>query len=191
MPADIPAEPWRSFLHDLDRHLKGTTELHCFGGFVVAEYYGLERATADIDIVHAVGDGLNRLAAIAGNGSALALQHRVYPDIVTVAVVPEDYQRRLIDIYPTQFVHLRLRPLERHDLVLAKLSRNADRDREDLQRLAAGPGLDVEILRTRYTEELRFQSTNPSRDDLTLQLWTEIIDEIQHRSRTSPTVCNG
>ncbi len=133
MPADIPAEPWRSFLHDLDRHLKGTTDLHCFGGFVVAEYYGLLRATADIDIVHAVGAiGLNRLAAIAGKGSALALQHRVHLDIVTVAVVPEDYERRLIDIYPTQFVHLRLRALERHDLVLAKLSRNADRDREDL-----------------------------------------------------------
>ena len=38
MPADSLSEPWRSFLLDLDHELEGPTELHCFGGFVVAEY---------------------------------------------------------------------------------------------------------------------------------------------------------
>jgi hypothetical protein len=28
-------EPWRSFLRDFDRHLKGVVEPRCFGGFVV------------------------------------------------------------------------------------------------------------------------------------------------------------
>ena len=30
-------EPWNSFLHDLDGVLTGVTEVHCFGGFVLAE----------------------------------------------------------------------------------------------------------------------------------------------------------
>lgn len=182
MSADSLSEPWRSFLLDLDDQLEGPTELHCFGGFIVAEYYGLMRPTADIDIIEAAGvTDLKTLAALAGKGSALAKQHHVYLDIVTVATVPEDYESRLIDIYPETFKNLRLRAFERHDLVLAKLSRNGDRDREDVRRLAAGPGLDVEILKARYAKELRFQSTNVGRDDLTLALWVEIIEEVQRR----------
>ena len=78
MPADSLSEPWRSFLLDLDHELEGPTELHCFGGFVVAEYYGLTRPTADIDIIEAAGvTDLKTLAALAGKGSALARQHHV------------------------------------------------------------------------------------------------------------------
>ena len=184
MPADSLSEPWRSFLLELDHQLEGPTELHCFGGFIVAEYYGLMRPTADIDIIEATGaTDLKTLAALAGKGSALAKQHRVYLDIVTVAIVPEDYESRLIDIYAEMFENLRLRAFERHDLVLAKLGRNGDRDREDVKRLAAGPGLDAEILKKRYTAELRFQSSNPSRDDLTLALWVEMIEETKTRQK--------
>src|SRR4026208_955493 len=49
-PSDPLPEPWRSFLRDLDTQLAGPTELHCFGGFVVAQCYGLMRTTADIDM---------------------------------------------------------------------------------------------------------------------------------------------
>ena len=139
MPGDSLSEPWRSFLLDLDDELEGPTELHCLGGFVVAEYYGLMRPTADIDIIEATGaTDLKTLAALAGKGSELAKQHHVYLDIVTVATVPEEYEQRLIDIYPQMFQNLRLRAFERHDLVLAKLCRNSDRDREDVRRLAPG-----------------------------------------------------
>src|SRR5688500_6932797 len=171
MSADSLSEPWRSFLLDLDAELGGPTELHCLGGFIVAEYYGLTRPTADIDIIEATGaTDLRTLAELAGKGSALAKQHHVYLDIVTVATVPEDYDSRLIDIFPETFKNLRLKAFERHDLVLAKLTRNGDRDREDVRRLAAGPGLDASILQKRYEKELRFQSSNPERDDLTLAL---------------------
>lgn len=184
MSADSLSEPWRSFLLELDHELEGPTELHCFGGFVVAEYHGLMRPTADIDIIDATGaTDLKTLAALAGKGSALAKQHRIYLDIVTVAMVPEDYELRLIDIYPKMFENLRLRAFERHDLVLAKLSRNGDRDREDVRRLAAGPGLDAQTLQKRYAAELRFQSTNPGRDDMTLALWIEMIEETKARAK--------
>ncbi len=68
---------------------------------------------------------------------------------------------------------------ERHDLVLAKLCRNIDRDREDVVALARGPGLDIDVLRQRYQEELRPKLGRPEREDLTLRLWIEIIEELR------------
>jgi Nucleotidyltransferase of unknown function (DUF6036) len=179
MSGDAMREPWRSFLLDVDELLPGPTELHCLGGFVVAEHYGLIRPTADIDIVEARGGSdLRSLQAIGGKGSALAIRHRVYLDIVTVAIVPEDYEQRLVDIHPGTFAQLRLKAFERHDLVLAKLARNADHDREDVKRLATGPGLDCNLLRDRYLREVRFQFGNTSSADLTLDLWVEMIAEV-------------
>jgi hypothetical protein len=34
VPHRVPAEPWASFLRELDELLKSTVELHCLGGFV-------------------------------------------------------------------------------------------------------------------------------------------------------------
>ncbi len=95
----------------------------------------------------------------------------MYLDIVTVASVPENYPERLI---------------ERHDLVLARLARNIDRDREDVKRLAAGPGLDPQVLKQRYESELRHQFGRPEREDLTLELWLEMIQEVQQARHEDP-----
>jgi hypothetical protein len=65
MPSDPLPEPWRSFLRDLDTQLPGPTELHCLGGFVVAQCYGLMRPTADIDILESEGTDLVRIAKLA------------------------------------------------------------------------------------------------------------------------------
>jgi len=74
--------------------------------------------------------------------------------VVTVAEVPDDYESRLIDMQAQGLTHLRVLAFERHDLVLAKLARNTDRDREDVVALARGrgPGLDVDVLRLRYQD---------------------------------------
>jgi hypothetical protein len=64
VPSDSLPEPWRSFLWDLDTQLAGPTELHCFGGFVVAQCYGLTRPTADIDILESKGTDLITLAKL-------------------------------------------------------------------------------------------------------------------------------
>jgi hypothetical protein len=179
MPGEQLHEPWRSFLHDLDAQLSGPTEIHCLGGFVVAEYYGLSRPTADIDIIQVRGaSDAADVQRIGGKGSPLAKKYRVYIDIVTVADVPDGYEERLIDVYAEEFLNLRVRVFERHDLALAKLGRNQDYDREDVRRLALGPGLDVVILEQRYREELRSRLGNPEREDLTLELWIEMIREL-------------
>lgn len=173
-------EPWRSFLLDVDRRLAGPTELHCLGGFVLAARHALVRPTADVDIIEARGTtDLRALQEIGGRGSELARRHHVFLDIVTVATVPEDYEQRLVDIPFGEFKHLRLRAFERHDLVLAKLARNADHDREDVKHLAQRPGLDCNLLRERYQTELRFQFGNVTAADLTLELWLAMIAEVQ------------
>ena len=94
-------EPWESFLRELDEQLAEPTELHCLGGFVVAELYGLERPTADVDILEASkGTDSATLVRLAGKGSPLHKRHKVFLDVVTVAAVPEDYESRLVDLAP-------------------------------------------------------------------------------------------
>ena len=171
-------EPWQSFLLALDDRLTEPVELHCLGGFVISELYGLTRGTADIDVLPGSPDDAATIALLAGRSSALAKRHRVYIDVVTVAQVPENYTGRLIDYEVKGLKRLRLRALERYDLALAKLTRNSDRDREDVKALAAGPGLDPGVLRGRYETELRPYLGRPDREDLTLELWVEIIREI-------------
>jgi hypothetical protein len=106
----------------------------------------------------------------------------VYIDVVTIADVPDNYDERLITA-PASFDNLSLRVLERHDLVIAKIARNNDRDRADVAALAGGPGLDIDLLRARYVEELRPKLGRPEREDLTLTLWIEIIEETKQRTR--------
>lgn len=183
MPTDRLHEPWRSFLRDLDAALPGPTELRCFGGFVLAEYYGLARATADIDIMESRGTDLGTVARLAGRGSTLHAKHKVYIDVVTVADVPDDYEERLLPLDAASFQSLRLMVFERHDLALAKLVRNSDRDRADVEAIAAGPGLDVSTLTARYHEELRPKLGRPEREDLTLQLWIDIVNDTVRRLR--------
>jgi hypothetical protein len=174
-------EPWRSFLRELDRELEQPTELHCLGGFVVSEYYGLTRATGDIDILESRGTNAATIARLAGEGTRLHKRHHVYIDVVTIANVPDDYESRLLDFKVAELQRLRLKVFERHDVALAKLCRNIDRDREDISAFATGPGLDVDMLAARYRAEMRPSLARPEREDLTLQLWVEMIQELTGR----------
>jgi len=171
MPHRIP-EPWLSFLRDLDQALKETVEVHCLGGFVLSVLSGLPRPTGDVDFIEvrplAAGEALMRLA---GEGTALAKKHDLHVQHVTVAEYPEGYEGRLIDITPAGFRRLKLRALEIHDVVLAKLSRNSPRDRADVEYLARKGVLDRRRLEERFEAELRPYLLNEKRGMLTLELW--------------------
>src|SRR5687768_7419230 len=92
-------EPWSAFLNDLDLQLTQSTEIHCLGGFVVSELYGLQRPTADVDILETTkGTDPATLLRLAGQGSELHKRHKVYLDVVAVATVPEHYEARLSDL---------------------------------------------------------------------------------------------
>ncbi len=124
---DVPPEPWRSFLRDLDERLTGEVALHCIGGFVVSLYYGIGRQTSDIDFLSAVPRiPTDDLEAIAGQRSELHRKYRLYLQRVTIATVPEGYLDRLQRMFASAgWKHLALFALEAHDLALSKLERNA------------------------------------------------------------------
>ena len=137
--------------------------------------YGLKRPTADVDVL-AVRPRMD-LNPLAGIGSPLHKKHRVYLQLVTVLeAYPEDYEERLTEMFPGAFRNLRLFALDPHDLALTKLRRNSQRDREDVLHLADAAPLDVETLRIRY-EEMRPLLGNPEREDLTMRLWIEAMEE--------------
>jgi hypothetical protein len=139
------------------------------------------RQTADIDILEIKGTDLTTLAKLAGRTSPLHKRHGVYIDVVTVADVPDHYDERLTTALDASFEKLQFRIFEKHDLVLAKIVRNNDKDRADVAAIAGGPGLDIDVLRARYVEELRPKLGRPEREDLTLELWIEIIEETRKR----------
>lgn len=183
MPRDL-AEPWRAFLSHVDALVNQDVRLHCCGGFVVTVRYGMARTTADLDVLSILPDDDQRTLAVrAGRGSALHQTHGVYLDVVTVATYPDTYQDRLTEMHPGLFRHLHLLALDAHDLVLTKLTRNADRDRGDIVYLATAVPLDVAVLRDRYQRELRPYVGLPAREDLTLDLWIDIIEEVQKSGR--------
>jgi hypothetical protein len=178
MPPEKLPSPWAEFLRDVDRSLSAPVDLHCLGGFVVSVCYGLKRPTADVDVLSVTpGDGLRKLLDLAGKGTDLARKYRLYIDHVTIATAPESYEARLRAVFADQFKKLRLFALDPYDLVLAKLERNIDVDRDDVRYLATAVPLDVVVLRERYVLEMRSLVRNPAREDLTLDLWVEIIQE--------------
>lgn len=140
--------------------------------------YGLARSTADVDVLAVVpGGGGGHLLDLAGKGSSLHRKHKVYLDLVTVVTVPEDYEARLMEIFPGAFPHLKLFALDPYDVALAKLERNIQRDRDDVKYLARTVPFDLGLLRERYEKELRPYLGNSEREDLTLRLWIEAIEE--------------
>jgi hypothetical protein len=177
-----PPDPWDSFLKDLDAAVGETTRLDCIGGFVVAHFYGLGRATADVDVIEiAPNQAAERITAVGLRGGPLSKKHRIYLDRVTIAVIPENYDDRLEEMFPDAYKHLRLMALDPYDLALSKLERNSQKDRDDISFLARRVPLDLAVLELRYQTELRWQLARPEREDLTLNLWIAMIREIRER----------
>lgn len=183
MPAKIP-EPWLGFLQDVDRTLSQPVEVHCLGAFVLAVLWGLPRQTGDIDFIEVVpSDAGGELLRIAGDGSEIARTYKVHFDRATVAEYPGGYASRLADLTPRGCKRLRLRALEVHDLVLAKLGRNSARDRADVEFLVRQGVIDRRILEERFASELLPYVINETRHTDALRLW---LDEFfsAGRSRT-------
>ena len=174
MSAEL-ASPWREFLDELDVLLKEPCELHCIGGFAVVAAYGLPRSTNDLDYYTLFPQHCtDELERTAGEGSGLARKHKVHVHHAAVASLPESYDERVTELFPGRFRNLRLLVLDPYDLVLSKLSRNAERDREDVAYIAKTQHLDKAVLETRYERELKPYLIGPvGRHDNTLRFWVE------------------
>lgn len=173
MRRDGPAEPWLSFLGDLDAQLASPVDFHCIGGFVVSQHYGFARETADLDVLTVIPPGeANRVSEIAGKASPLRKSHKVYIDHVTICSYPDSYPSRLIRVFPL-WQKVRLWALEPHDLALTKLERSNDRDIRDVIFLAQAGLITREILLQRFEAELEPYLTGrtPNWNRSTLQMW--------------------
>ena len=171
-------EPWLSFLRELDSAVSEEIRLDWMGGFVVTVVYGFSPPTGDLDVLEiAPRDAGRPVLELGMQGGALHKKYKIYLDHVGVAHVLENYEDRLTEIFPKAFKHLCLLALDPYDLALSKLERNIQRDRDDVKHLARTVPLDPEVLKYRYQKELRWQLGNPEREDLTLQLWIEAIQE--------------
>jgi hypothetical protein len=167
--------PWIDFLTELDSALPEPVSLHCIGGFVVNYFYNLQRPTGDIDYYMVVPN--RNLDGIAGKGSPLARKHKVYLERVTVTNLPEEYEARLTEMFPNQFKNLRLFAPEPYDLILSKIERNSDKDRDDAKFLFKHLTLSPAVLSDRYHKEMRMNLARPEREDMTLKIWIDIFEE--------------
>lgn len=178
MSIDTPPEPWLGFLSKLDEHAAGAVDFHCLGGFVVTAAYNFARSTSDVDVLAFVPQTeASRLIELGQKGSELHGLHKVYLDPVTIVTPPEDYALRLTEMFAGAFKNIRLLALEPYDLALTKIERNSPKDREDVKYLARTVPFDLSILRKRYEKELKPYLFVPGREDLTLKLWIEMIEE--------------
>ncbi|MFN0279143.1 MAG: DUF6036 family nucleotidyltransferase [Pyrinomonadaceae bacterium] len=171
-----PPEPWHSFLRDIDDFVAEETFFDLLGGFVVTVIYGALRTTRDFDALSVIRQD-PQLLEYAGRGGQLHKKYKIYFDPVGVAPLPENYEERLNEIFPGTYSRLRLFALDPYDIALTKIERNTTRDREDVKHLARVVPFDVEILKRRYTDELRVYLGNPDREDVPLKLWVEMIEE--------------
>ncbi len=179
MPPEAILEPWHSFLKELDGSLEQEFPLHCMGGFVVTLLYDFARPTSDIEVLVVISqeDTFRKLIELGGKESPLHKKYEIYLDCVTVTPVAENYEERLVEMFPGTFQHLRLFALDPYDLALSKLERNIQRDRDDVKHLARKVPFDLAILKERYEKELRLYLGNPDREGTTLKLWIEMIEE--------------
>jgi len=145
---------WTAFIEELDSLLDEPVQFHYIGGFAAVVKYGLPRGTNDLDYFSLVpANRMRDLQEMAGEGSPLARKHKVHVHHAGVATRPENYAERMKEVLPGQFKNIRLFVLDPYDLVLSKLSRNIERDREDVKHLSRTLHLDPNVLRTRYERD--------------------------------------
>ena len=171
-PSEIP-QPWHGFFSELDLALTEPVCFHCIGGFVISMCYGLERPTVDVDVIWIMPNvERTMLQQMGGEGSLLDKKYGVHLQFVTVAPLCENYEDRLVEIFPGTYPNIRLFALDPYDLALSKIDRNIERDRSDVRYLMQTIPLDRNILRDRYNTELRPGLVgNVERADATLNLW--------------------
>lgn len=175
-PYENFSEAWHGFLTELDDVLKEPleaiqqTEINfaCLGGFVM-EYYGSTRTTQDLDFYMSKPyfqgwrDGSKR--------SELGKKHGVWLQSACFNV-PEGYDTRMTEMFPNRFKHIRLLALDPYDLILSKLHRNSDKDRQDVMFLFRSHNLKIQTIIERYRQLPDISSKTNS----AFRLWLEMFN---------------
>lgn len=129
------------FFRDIDARLDkeslaGKITLYIFGGAAAVLAYGSRRGTMDIDAYIEDRAIKTKLLNWAGHGSELENKHGLYlhsANTELMLIESPDWKERSIEILRGKLKHIQIMALGKEDLILSKLSRYNDRDREDIQ----------------------------------------------------------
>lgn len=127
--------------------------IYVFGGAAAVIAYGSPRGTMDIDAYIEELAVKGRLLEWAGQGSELEKKHGLYlhkANIELMLIETPDWKARSVEILRGKLKHLKVMALGKEDLVLSKLSRYNDRDREDIQFLLSKDKVDPHKLIAYY-----------------------------------------
>ncbi len=145
-----------SFLVHLDQDLASDDKvvLYMGGGAAILLAYEGQLRTEDVDLIGEKAGVLKRLSDKAGKGSDLHRATEYYLDIVPPGLFPQEWgwrgRAKRVDV--PGVVHIDLRVLELHDLILSKLKRFAGKDREDIRGLCNRGDFESETLRSRFVQ---------------------------------------
>ncbi len=142
------------FLRDIDSRFDGENPkakipLYVLGGAAAVVAYGSKRATTDIDAWIEDARIRTKLRTLAGEGTVLAKKHQIYfqPANMTLMLIEEpEWRERSIELLRGKLKHFTVMAASKEDLILSKLSRYNDRDREDIRFLAEERKADVKKL---------------------------------------------
>lgn len=151
-------------LREIDRRLdeeglKERVGLFLLGGAAAVIAYGSPRATMDID-AYVEDPRVRRLIeAWAGRGQELALRFGVYFQSANTSLMlieePAWWERSQV-ILKGKLKNVRAAAIGKEDLILSKLSRYNDRDREDIRFLAENHKIGVKELIRYYKSARRY-----------------------------------
>ena len=151
-------------LKDIDARLDGEdlndkVTLYVFGGAAAVIAYGSKRGTVDIDGYLDDERIWMKLVEWAGAGTALAKKHGIYFQSANTSIMlieEPDWKNRSVVILGNRLKHLRVMALGKEDLILSKLGRYNDRDRQDIQFIAENHEIDPARLIACYKSARRY-----------------------------------
>lgn len=136
------------FLESLDKHLSGPRRIILIGGAAASLAYGITRVTTDIDTINDISD-LEPALQLARLDTGLDVPFQS----VGIYDAPHHYEDRLAPI-DLKLKQLQIVVPEKHDLVLMKVVRGQDNDREAIQQIEDQVGLDELTLVDRFKNEM-------------------------------------
>ena len=154
----VGEEQMFGFLRDIDsrfdgENLKSKIALFVLGGAAAVIAYGSPRGTEDIDAWLEDKRVSEKLQKLAGKDTDLAKKHDLYfqPANMTIMLIEEPQWRdRSVEILKGRLKHFKIMAVGKEDLILSKLGRYNDRDRDDIRFLAEARKVDVKKLIAHY-----------------------------------------
>lgn len=170
-PTDI-----ERFVRAVDAALSEPSSILVIGGAAAVLGYGATRPTEDIDTFHQIQAPI--LKAIETAREATKLQIPV--SFAAVADAPYDFEDRLVPLTELGLSRLTVIVPERHDLVLMKLIRGYHHDVEVIEQIHRLQPLSLDVLRSRFVDEMGHVIADPRR--LRLNFY-EVVERLYGRQQ--------